>query len=690
MKILVVDDNAQNRDLLCQLFAGVGHQATAASNGADALTLLEQGDYRLIVSDILMPRMDGFQLCREVKGDSRWSGIPFLVYTATYTDPKDEAFALSIGADRFLVKPAEPAVLLTVVADLVAAHPSATGSPSTPKDESNLLQLYNERLIQKLETKVIELDRTRAELQRANDSLRESEARRREIFQNAGDGIYLISVGEDGRFRFEDMNPAGERICGFTSAQVCGRTPEEVFPAPAAEELAGRLQRCVELAVPISFEETRHASSGPRFFQTLFAPVRDQAGGVLRIVAVSRDITPQREAEEARRALELHVQQTQKQEALGTLAGGIAHDFNNILTAILGHAELLKLDPLTPGAREGVNDLVTAALRARDLVQQILTFSRRQPRQRQAALLGPIIEESLRLIRASAPASIRIESRIAAGERTVMADSGQIHQVIVNLCTNAVQAMESAGGTLTISLDSVRLDTALAEVTPPLAPGSYTRITVQDTGSGMDAGTLNRIFEPFFTTKAPGIGTGLGLAVVYGILHAHDAATGVESEPGKGTTFTIWFPVVEAEPAASRIDRTEVPRGRGQHILITDDEPALCRLAGQMLEHLGYKTTLHTNPKSALADFTKRPEAFDVVFTDLTMPDLTGLELAKGIWAKRPQIPVLLTSGYAGAIDSNELETLGFAGLITKPYTVASLAQAIRDAVKNPPVRRAA
>lgn len=688
MRILVVDDNAQNRELLCQLFTGVGHEATAASNGAAALELLREDGFRLIISDILMPRMDGFQLCREVKSDPRLAGIPFMVYTATYTDPKDEAFALSIGADRFLVKPAEPAAILTAVADLVAANPSHSVDTTPRQDDGNLLQLYNERLIHKLEGKVIELDATRAELQRANHSLRESEARRREVFQHAGDGIYLISVGNDGRFRFEDANPAGERICGFGAGQIRGKTPEEIFDEVRAEELNARLHRCVEMAVPISFEETRQLASGLRCFQTLFAPVRDQSGAVRRLVAVARDITPQREAEDARRRLEVHLQQAQKLEALGTLAGGVAHDFNNILTAILGHAELLKLDPLTPNAREGVNDLVTAALRARDLVQQILTFSRRQPRQRQAILLGPVIEESLRLVRASAPATIKIEGDVDPCEKTVMADSGQIHQVMVNLCTNAVQSMPR-GGTLSVALEPVQLDSELTTVTPPIPAGAYSKVTVRDNGCGMDAGTLNRIFEPFFTTKAPGIGTGLGLAVVYGILHAHDAATSVRSDIGKGTVFTIWFPVTEADPAAALVDRSEVPRGKGQHILITDDEPALCRLAGQMLEHLGYRTTLHTNPKAALADFLSRPEAFDAIFTDLTMPDMTGLELAQGIWASRAGIPILLTSGYAGAIDSRKLGTLGFAGLITKPYSVATLAQSIRDALKQPVARGA-
>ena len=397
----------------------------------------------------------------------------------------------------------------------------------------------------------------------------------------------------------------------------------------------------------------------------------DRMAGALQ----ERD-TARRQAEEARQKLEAQLRQAQKMEALGTLAGGIAHDFNNMLAAIIGNVELVRQDIGPDHAALGsLAEIGKASTRARDLVLQILTFSRQQPQERRVIALREVTEESVKLLRSSLPAGIELVTAFAPKLPNVLADRTQIHQVLMNLCGNAWHAMQGESG---------RIEVALAEVIangdrphPNLRPGRYARLTVSDTGKGMDPATVERIFDPFFTTKPPGEGTGLGLAVVDGIVKSHDGEIAVHSEPGRGTVFHLYFPATEAGAEVLLRAPANLSRGSGQRILYIDDEEALVRLAEKLLGRLGYRIKVFTCAAEALAAFRADPAAFDLVVTDLNMPGTSGLEVAAEILRLRPDALVALTSGYVTQELSAKARALGICEVIYKPNTVDDLIEAI-------------
>ena len=406
--------------------------------------------------------------------------------------------------------------------------------------------------------------------------------------------------------------------------------------------------------------------------------IYSEDGTPLRSAGTAQDITERREAEAVREALEHQLRQAQKMEAIGSLAGGIAHDFNNILAAIIGHAELLGLDlPPEPGFREEIAAILRASRRARDLIEQILTFSRGRQREHRPMALQAVILEAVKLLRATLPATVEIRTLVDAVGPIVSADATELHQVIVNLCTNAAHAMAAHGGVLSVAYAGVEASEAFASATPGMHAGHYARLTVSDTGHGMDQQTMDRIFEPFFTTKKPGEGTGLGLAVVHGIMQSHGGAVTVSSTPGQGTTFNLYFPAVSGGADADLPEDPRPRRGSGEHVLVVDDEPAVVNISRRMLEQLGYRVTPHSRSLEALATFEADPAAFDLVLCDLTMPQMTGLDFAARVHELRPELPVLLTSGYSGSLDTQSLQRAGIRELVGKPFAMQTLAEAI-------------
>jgi two-component system NtrC family sensor kinase len=385
-----------------------------------------------------------------------------------------------------------------------------------------------------------------------------------------------------------------------------------------------------------------------------------------------------------RKQLEAQLLQSQKMEAIGQLAGGIAHDFNNILGAILGNAELIKLmPPGSPESAECLEAILSASQRATDLVRQILAFSRRQEAKRQPLQLHLVVKEALKLLRASVPTTIEFHANIGLTP-TVLADPSEIHQVTMNLCTNAWHAMQDRPGVITVELAETEVDAALAKLHPDLRPGRYVRLTVTDNGCGMDSATMEHIFEPFFTTKPVGLGTGLGLAVVHGIVKNHDGGIVVRSEPGVGTTFQIYFPVFESEVVAAPAAARPVPRGAGEHVLFVDDEEALARMGRAVLERLGYRVTHHTNSTEALAAFRAQPAAFDLVVTDYNMPGLNGVELGKQLLGARPDLRIILSTGFSATVNDEVARELGFCELMPKPYDMRCLGETVRRVLHAP------
>ena len=395
-------------------------------------------------------------------------------------------------------------------------------------------------------------------------------------------------------------------------------------------------------------------------------------------ISFGRDITERKRAEEEKAKLEVKLRQAQKMEAIGTLAGGIAHDFNNILFPIIGYTEMTMEEvPAGSNARKNLDEVLKATKRARDLVQQILTFSRRSEYEIKPIEVQVIVKEALELISSLLPATIEIHQNIDNNCGLILADPGQIHQVIMNLCTNAYHAMEEKGGILKVNLSNIELKTD--DLTgSDITPGSYLFLKVSDTGQGMEKDVIERIFDPYFTTKDKDKGTGLGLAVVYGIVKKYGGDIRVYSEPGNGTVFTIYLPqLMDDSVLPESLPDETLPHGH-ENILFVDDEMQIINIAQQMLYKLGYSVTAIRSSLDALEIFRAQPDNFDIVITDMTMPKMTGDKLAVELLKIRPDIPIILCTGFSGTISEEKAKALGVREFVMKPVIMSQLANILR------------
>jgi signal transduction histidine kinase/ActR/RegA family two-component response regulator len=409
------------------------------------------------------------------------------------------------------------------------------------------------------------------------------------------------------------------------------------------------------------------------------SPVRDTAGTIVNYVAVKRDVTHEME-------LEARFHQAQKMESIGQLAGGIAHDFNNILACIVGYIFLAKTAAVNqPEITEHLEHIAKATDRAVDLVNQILTFSRQNKSEREPLVLNHVVLEALKLLRASVPATIRVQTELTETP-LVLANLTAIHQVVMNLGTNAWHAMREQPGILKVEVGMVMVDANIAQTNADLRVGRYVKLSVSDTGCGMDAATQQRIFDPFFTTKAVGKGTGLGLAVVHGIMKNHEGAITVYSQPGQGTVFNLYFPVLEAEATLKKNVVKPIPRGAGEQILFVDDEAVLATLGKQVLDRLGYRVTALTSPLAALAAVRAEPDKFDLVITDLSMPVMDGAKLGTELRQLQPRLPIILTTGFSGFMTAEKVRELGFSELMGKPSTIQTLGETVHRVLHTPAV----
>jgi PAS domain S-box-containing protein len=408
-----------------------------------------------------------------------------------------------------------------------------------------------------------------------------------------------------------------------------------------------------------------------RWLQWTDRALFDQHGKMIEFQSVGRDITHEVK-------LESQLRQAQKMEAIGTLAGGIAHDFNNILGGIIGFTELALYQCREPACRRNMERVLTSSDRARNLIQQILTFSRRGEQEKKPVDFGVITKETLNLLRSSIPSTITISENITSASHTVLADATQLHQILMNLCTNAAHAMRERGGVITIDLDNVDIDSRALSSHPGFAMGAYVRLTVSDTGCGIDPSLIDRIFDPFFTTKNAGEGTGLGLSVVYGIVKSHGGVINVYSEPGQGTTFKVYLPRIDTmEPVATK--PAEPLYGGKERLLFVDDEEVLIEIGKEMLRTLGYDVVGRTSSIEALQAFRAHPARYDLVITDMTMPNMTGVELAGEILRIRPDIPIILCTGFSELLNDETAARLGIRKILMKPLFIGDLARTIRD-----------
>ena len=679
MNILVVDDNQANIYLLESMLKGNGHHVQTAVNGEEAFEKIEAGGCDLIISDILMPVMDGFQLCRKVKTDAAYRHIPFIIYTATYTGPQDEAFALEIGADRFIQKPCEPDILITVIEELLssATRREPAVEPS-PKEEEEILKLYNERLIRKLEQKMLEAENEIKKRKEIERSLKESEETLRRITTSAQDAI--IMMDDQGKVSF--WNGAAERIFGYSKQEAMGHNLHLMLsPSQYKDAYRRQMSHFMQTgngpAVDRITELIGRKKDGTQFpIELSLSSVKIH--GNWNAIGLIRDITTRKQVETEQKELAKTLQQSQKMQAIGTLAGGIAHDFNNILSAIIGYTEL-SLGIVEKGSvvQRYLSEVFSAGKRARDLVNQILAVARETKEEIKPIPVRLIVKEVLKLIRSTIPTTIDIRQDLKS-DALIMGNATRVHQIVMNLCTNAAQAMHDQGGVLNIELENMAIETTATADRCGLKIGDYIELTVSDTGHGIPPDLMGSIFEPYVTTKTPGEGTGLGLSVVHGIVESYGGKITAESELGKGATFTVLLPITHKGKTSRPQTPVSLPKG-SERILYLDDEASIASMAGQMLASLGYRVTERTSSIEALELFRSKPNDFDLVITDMTMPNLTGDRLAVELIKNRPDIPVILCTGYSQKVSDETVREIGIKALVHKPIVMADLSKIIRQ-----------
>jgi|GEM_PF-2541258 len=519
-----------------------------------------------------------------------------------------------------------------------------------------------------------ELELEITERRQTEQALRESEEKYRSVVENAYEGMAII---QDGIVVF----------CNDRLASILHRSKESILSRPFVDFFHDD-----DRAMALEQHNNRLAGQDAPGIYSIRTAGQDNKTGWLQVTEAQiewrgrpatlnflLDITDLKRAESERNQMEEQLRQARKMESLGTLAGGIAHDFNNILGAMMGYTELSLIGmPEGEKRRHNLEQVLKAGQRAKHLVQQILKFSRSSEQERRPIKIAPVIGETIKLLRATLPTTIEIRQNLAPESGSVMADPTQIHQLLMNLCSNAADSMRDRGGVLEVSLATLELDRDSAEQLVELKPGLYLKLTVTDTGQGMDAATLERIFEPFFTTKQEGMGTGMGLSVVHGIVKSHGGAITASSQPDQGSIFSVYLPLMAGEAGEQQSQDTRpLPTGT-ESILFVDDEEALVDVGRQVLELLGYQVTRKTNSQEALELFRAAPGDFDLVVTDQTMPGLTGADLSGEILKIRPDIPIILCTGFSAQISPEKAKALGVRRLVMKPLVAREIAEIIR------------
>jgi two-component system cell cycle sensor histidine kinase/response regulator CckA len=693
VKILSVDDHPDNLYLIEAAARVCGHEVVNAHHGIEGLRELESQPFDVIVSDILMPEMDGFRFCREVKTREDLKHIPFVFYTATYTGPKDRELGLSLGASRFIVKPQDPVEFIQILEEVFTeAAAGKLPSPAMPSpEEHDYLRAYNQRLIAKLERKIKQLESLSKELTAAlaekdreilQRRLAETELRLANFtLENASVGIFW---GTSDNRLFTRVNGAACRMTGYTEAELLKMSMADLLHVgedPAAharhtETGASRLP-----PVQAGTMESQHRHKDGHTYPVELAVSLMEFEGTEYVVTFARDITERHEAERQKAQLDTQLQQAQKMESLGRLTGGIAHDFNNSLSVILGYTEMLKTSRSPgPEAAEAVDAIWKAGIRSKDLVGQLLGFSRQQFIVPRPLNLNHVLASSKPLL--TRLIGEDIELQVSPGESLwdVLLDPTQADQVLMNLTANARDAMPS-GGRILFATSNVLVDETYRIHNPLAKVGNYVLLEVTDTGEGMDTETAVRAFEPFFTTKPKGKGTGLGLATVYGIVRQNQGFIILYSEPGHGTSFKIYFPrLTAAEWTPVAAPEAVMTRGtRKGAILLVEDDALVRDMTAELLRMLGYTILVAADARDAIRICEDLTQPVDLVISDVVMPDLKGTELRERLVVIRPGLRVLFVSGYSSDIVVRPGVLNPDVRFLQKPFTLTDLASKIDE-----------
>jgi PAS domain S-box-containing protein len=519
------------------------------------------------------------------------------------------------------------------------------------------------------------------ERKQAEEALRESEEKYRILTEESPIAVSLI--GRDGRYKY--FNPKFTEIFGYRLEDI--PTGKEWFRKAYPDE------RYRKRVIATWIDDQKKHGIGEARRRTFNVKCKDGSEKVIHFrpvtldkgdqIVLYEDITERKRAEEEKEKLEDQLRQSQKMESIGTLAGGIAHEFNNILGVIIGNNELAMMDvPDWSPAKDCLKEIQKASLRAKDVVRNILSFTRKTPPQRKPIQISTVIKDSLKLLRASIPTMINIRQNILCEREMILADSTEMNQALMNLCTNAVQAVGDEAGVLEVSLEPTTLDEESVAKYVGLNPGNFVKLTVRDTGHGIDPKIIDRIFDPYFTTKSLAEKTGMGLAIVYGIVKKHDGAIRVESEVGKEALFEVLFPLFEGEEEEVKEEPEDLPKGT-ERILFVDDEESLVKTVKRMLGGLGYQIETRTSSLEALELFKGEPHRFDLVITDMGMPKMAGDRLAQELIRIQPDIPIIICTGYSERIDEDKAKEMGIRAYITKPLVMKDLEKTVRKVLNE-------
>ena len=665
--ILVADDNPTDRQLMAAILVPRGHRVVEASDGVTALELVGTDPPDLIVSDILMPRMDGYQLARTVRSAPDTASIPVAFYTANRLEPRMTSLARTCGVTLFIQKPSEPEEILRVVEAALGSPPQAPTAQAEEFDREHL-ELLSEALLRRVE-----------ELDRANRRLTRSEERFRSLIEAAPDAV--LGVDERGRIRI--VNARTEELFGYPREELLGASVEILIPERHRTGHVSHRASYGRAPEPRLMGANREVSArrkdGSEFHASVNLSTIDTDDGTVVIASV-RDISERVRGEQERALLEAQLQQAQRLESVGQLAGGVAHDFNNLLMVITNYADwaLEQLDPGSP-VRPDVEEIRRAADRAAALTHQLLIFSRREVVNPEVLDLNTVVTDMENLLARTLGEHIELTTRLSPDPAPALVDPGEMEQVLLNLVMNARDSMPD-GGRLQIELSMLHLD---EERWPGLdaAGGDYVRLAVTDTGVGMTPELMDRAFEPFFTTKPKGQGTGLGLSTVYGIATHAGGNVKLYSEPGRGTTAAVYLPRADAPPRERPVPAPEADGGNGEVILLVEDEDGVRDITRRILSESGYEVIAASSGDAALEHWASRGREIDAVVTDVVMPGLSGKELAVRIRSDRPEVAVVFMSGYPSDFVGHSVDRDRSVTLLRKPFGRATLLASVRAAI---------
>ncbi len=654
IRVLIIEDDQEDKMAYERFIKkeSLNYEYVFANSAESARKIIASQSFDVILSDYVLGDGNSLDVFSDI------TDTPIIVVTGSGNE-ETAVMAMKMGASDYLIKDPDGFYLKTLSLTVRNAIERRKAEDELKKYKETLEKLVDQR----------------------TKKLKESEERYRTLITRMINAFALqeIICDENGNpcdFRFLDVNAAFEEMTGIKKDKIIGKTAFELIPGMDAS----LIEPYGKVALKGDSEYFEHYSEQlDKYFEILvYSP------GSGQFATIYTDITYRKKAEEEKRLLEKQLLQTQKMEALGTLAGGIAHDFNNILSIIFGYIDLASFDLAdTNKIMEDLEEMKQAANRAKDLINHILTVSQRTEHKKQFIQIDLVIKEAVNLLKSTIPSSIAINIDIDS-KKTVLADSSQIHQVVINLCTNAYHAMKKSGGKLTVSLKDVEIlkDDSASELDMP--PGEYVRLDVTDTGHGMDDETLEKIFDPYFTTKEIGEGTGLGLAIVHGIITHHNGYISVSSGAGSGTTFHIYFPTAVKETEADAVStHPDPPREGNERILVIDDEIGITNITSKILSEYGYNITVFNKSISAYEEIHKNSDWYDLIITDMTMPEMSGLELAGKVREVDPGKPVIICSGYSDQIN-NEIATDMGVHYISKPVVMSELTKLIREILDKP------